>query len=338
MQSWNLPRYFKLAAKRAKVFTGADRLDLESVMDLLQILRSRVSALPEGNYTKGLSAVIKHIGVAVGHLERGHKDPDDTAFTDAIFRTNQAFEGSLKEAYRVLNAKDPAKETPNKIELYLKQQNVLRPRVLAQLTNYRTVWRNPSAHDYRLDFDEDEALLAIVTVSAFAIVLVDQITERISFNQAKEVASEQPSPSPRSEVLVDRVSDLIELFITQFNHTHANKTDIRGVEIVGALGGFLAVAAPELKADIRGPLLGDNGTGDFLITSGEQSLILEIKRAGPQLTTFARDQSAQQVLGYMEAYGIKQGILFFYSSPNYGGMIRSIQIVSHGLLAIVSTH
>jgi len=143
-------------------------------MNLLDILRSRSANLPEGEYTLGINAVVQHIDVATKHLLRGQETTDETAFTDAIYRTNQAFEGSLKEAYRVLAGKDPAHETANNIESYLQQQNLLRPRVLAQFTNYRREWRNPSTHDYRLDFDEDEALLAIVTVAAFAIVLIDQ--------------------------------------------------------------------------------------------------------------------------------------------------------------------
>src|SRR4030095_14112291 len=105
---------------------------------------------------------------------------------------------------------------PNNIENSLQENNVLRPGVLAQLTNYRREWRNPSTHDYRLDFDEDEALLAIVTVSAFAIVLIDQITERISFEQAKIIASEQPTSPNVTQSLLEQVATLIEQFAIQF--------------------------------------------------------------------------------------------------------------------------
>ena len=56
------------------------------------------------------------------------------------------------------------------------------------MSRYRTEWRNPSTHDYKLDFDEDEALLAIASVCAFAIVLLDQITEKLNFDRAKAAA------------------------------------------------------------------------------------------------------------------------------------------------------
>src|SRR5215216_5455525 len=200
-------------------------------MNLLEILRSRIGSLPEGDYTQGLKAILRHIEVAGRHLERGQTSAEDTAFTDAIYRTNQAFEGSLKEAFRVLADKDPAGDSPFNIENYLQQQNILRPRVLAQFTNYRREWRNPSTHDYRLDFDEDEALLAIVTVSAFAIVLIDQIAERVSFEQAKAVAAAQPSPSPEPQPLLEQVSMLIERFTVQFNQTHVGRLDLREAEV-----------------------------------------------------------------------------------------------------------
>ena len=62
-------------------------------MNLLEILTSRINGLPEGGYTQGLKAVLQHVQVAANHLARGQSTADDTAFTDAIYRTNQAFEG-----------------------------------------------------------------------------------------------------------------------------------------------------------------------------------------------------------------------------------------------------
>src|ERR1044071_6288717 len=78
-------------------------------MKLLDILHQRIDSLVAGHHTAGIRSVIQHVQVAIAHLERGKREGDDTAFTDAIYRTNQAFEGSLKEAYRVLASKDPGK-------------------------------------------------------------------------------------------------------------------------------------------------------------------------------------------------------------------------------------
>jgi len=86
------------------------------VMNLLETLRTKLAALEEGAYTPGLRATLLHIETAFGHLSRGQRQQEETAFTDAIYRTNQAFEGSIREAYRVLADKDPSKKRPYDIE------------------------------------------------------------------------------------------------------------------------------------------------------------------------------------------------------------------------------
>ena len=126
--------------------------------------------------------MISHIEVAERHWLRAKKEREDTLFTDVIYRTNHAFEGALKEAYFILNGKDAAKKTPNEIERFLLENKIFKERVMALFTNYRTEWRNTSTHDYKLFFTEQEAFLAIVSVSAFVHILLDQMAEKISFN------------------------------------------------------------------------------------------------------------------------------------------------------------
>jgi len=128
-------------------------------MDLLESLRTKLNVLPEGVHPAGLWAVLIHVEAAFKHLSRGQELADESLFTDAIYRTNQAFEGSIKEAYRVLAASDPAKLRPFDIENYLDKNKVFKTRVLAQFKNYRTEWRNPSAHDYTLMFDVHRRIL-----------------------------------------------------------------------------------------------------------------------------------------------------------------------------------
>jgi hypothetical protein len=113
-------------------------------MNLFEILKSKVSSTSPGLHVPGLRAVAAHIDAANRHFTRGQSDQDETAFTDAIYRCNQAFEGSIKEAYRVLAQKDPSRETVNAIEEYLSKNDVLRPRILVQLKNYRQEWRGVS--------------------------------------------------------------------------------------------------------------------------------------------------------------------------------------------------
>lgn len=287
-------------------------------MNLLSVLRERIEAIPDGDYTHGLKSVLQHVEVATRHLERGQSTLDDTAFTDAIYRTNQAFEGSLKEAYRVLTGKDPNRVRPFDIEEYFQKSGALRPRVLAQFTNYRQEWRNPSAHDYRLDFDGDEALLAIVTVSAFAIVLTDQIAERVAFQQAQIAATAAQVPIAAPTIpLLQRSTDLIAQFTAHFQPGHTG-TDIRETEVLGALGGFLATTAPDVTAQIEARLLPDHpDRPDLILASPSERIVLEMKRVRkptPQL----EQQAIRQVTHYMAMGGITQAIIFIFCSPNTG--------------------
>ncbi|MEG8021255.1 hypothetical protein [Sphingomonas aerolata] len=152
-------------------------------MDLVALLEQAASQLPAGEHSVGLNAIVRHVKAAIRHLERDQITDPDTC-TDAIYRMNQAYEGSLKEAYRVLASKDPSGLSPFQIENYLESNRVVRPRVLTQLTRYRQDYRNPSTHDYKLDFDDDEALLAIVSVCGFAKLLINQISSKLASNAA----------------------------------------------------------------------------------------------------------------------------------------------------------
>lgn len=104
---------------------------------------------------------------------------------------NQAFEGGLKEAYKVLTNQNPSRITPYKIEKYMQDTNLFKEKVLVQFTRYGEEWRNPSAHDHTFDFDESEAFLAIVSVCDFTNVLIDQISQHLPFEDASEVTVDE---------------------------------------------------------------------------------------------------------------------------------------------------
>jgi hypothetical protein len=178
-------------------------------MDVLEIFIGKLDRLPPGAHSSGLKAVRLHIEAAIRHFERGQNDQDETAFTDAIYRCNQAFEGSSKEAYRVLASKKPERVALAEVESFLTSSGILRKKVLDQFANYRREWRNPSTHDYMLDFDEDEALLAIVSVSVFSIVLCDQIESKLAFLEAQSRVPQVPLPSGS---LLDQVAEVVRRF------------------------------------------------------------------------------------------------------------------------------
>jgi hypothetical protein len=282
-------------------------------MDLIDTLRKKIEVLDDGEYVPGLKAVLVHIETAFRHLLRGQETDDETAFTDAIYRTNQAFEGSIKEAYRVLADQDPAKKRPFDIENYLEQNNVFRSRVLNQLTTYRTEWRNPSAHDHKLEFDESESFLAIVSVSAFSCLLLDQIAERLSFkkSQAEAEANKEALSinltEPERVGLLDRVTNLLQQFCAMGLPSSLSSAKQTEIQIIGALHGFMASIAPELSIQTEVKLdVEQHFRADLLISHGNEKLIIEVKR---HIRTDRLINAVAQVEKYLLVGGIKKAIL-----------------------------
>lgn len=290
-------------------------------MDLVEILRQRIDALPAGEYSLGLNAVLQHIRVAVGHHLRGQSGYEESAYTDAIYRTNQAFEGSLKEAFRVLAGRDPDRVTPAKIEEHFQAQGSLRERVLEQFAYYRTRWRNPSTHDYRLDFSEDEALLAIVYVCAFAIVLVDQIIERVSFEAAASTVEPECSNPESALPLVERLASALLRF--RFDHNRrVSAAPPRESEIVGALAGYVRGVLPDVagEADYRIP--GDaQFMVDLIFTSDGDHVIVEVKRGQNRLRSIL-DDGVAQLETYLGLSQAKNGILYLFPLRNEDELVR----------------
>lgn len=290
-------------------------------MNLIDILRERAESLAEGPYTVGLRSVVQHAQAAVKHLGRGQREGDESAFTDAIYRTNQAFEGSLKEAYRVLADKDPDHVRPFDIENYFTQNTILRPRVIAQLSAYRMEWRNPSTHDYKLDFDEDEALLAIVTVCAFAIVLFDQIAERLSFLRAQKATATLPKTTDTGQPLLDVVAAAVQKFRMP---THPGRTEPREVEILGALAGFLSNQLPSAVIQSEAELVSGFRV-DMVVERDREQVLIEMKRASPE--SMQTHDAIYQLTHYMVLSGAKSAVLFFYSSdPELAYDIRTHEL------------
>lgn len=291
-------------------------------MNLVDALRKKIDVLEDGDYTPGLRAVLLHIETAFRHLSRGQEASDDTAFTDAIYRTNQAFEGSIKEAYRVLAGQDPAKKRPFDIENYLEKNNTFRSRVLTQLTTYRTEWRNPSTHDYKLDFDESEAFLAIVSVSAFSCLLLDQIAERLSFNSSQVQAETQKVhlaaglAGSEKKDLLEWVSKLLMQYCLQVSPQPGLHSRQSEAQVVGAIHGFLAAAAPDLQVQTEARIsTGKSYRADLLISRNDEKVVVEVKR---RMTNLGVENAVDQVETYLFASGLVNGIVMFLpEQPNH---------------------
>lgn len=311
-------------------------------MDIVELLRKKISALEDGDYMPGLRAVQLHIETAFRHLSRGQETADDTAFTDAVHRTNLAFEGSIKEAYRVLAGQDPSRKRRFDIESYLETEEIFRPRVLSQFTRYRTEWRNPSSHDYKLDFDESESFLAIVSVTAFACVLIEQIEEHLAFKksrakaEAEKTTMDRNAPPPEGDLASSVANATKAFFASAQNADVPLQTEMQRI---GSLHGFLSSALPNATVQANAPLaLGSTRFEvDLLVSMGDRRVVIEVKQRFHQAN---HRNALHQVASYMTLAGVADGILVYASDgpgdleeselvlPRSAGRVRVLRVAA----------
>lgn len=220
-------------------------------MDLLKLLKDKANYFSASEDDRGISSVVSHIEIAERHYEGG-KAGDDYLFNDVIYRSNQAFEGVLKEAYRIINGSNSNNITPYKIEKYFEENNVLKDRVLQLFTNYRTEWRNKSTHDYKLYFSEQEAFLSIVNISAFINILLDQMLEKMAYDKEDRNLKAGTTPKvskSKDRGLLDLTTELLETFSLEApQKVHGTALPrITEIELIGSLTAFINNVADDIS-------------------------------------------------------------------------------------------
>jgi hypothetical protein len=288
-------------------------------MDIQEILDVKLRGLPSGSHDTGLRAVKSHIDAAVRHFLRGQAEPDESLFTDVIFRCNQAFEGSIKEAYRVIAGRNPDRMTPHDIEQFLSGSNLLRKKVLDQFTNYRKEWRNPSTHDYTLDFDEDEALLAIVSVTTFAIVLCDQIDSKIAFDATAaatptEQISLQEQSTPLLELITQRVLSFATTHVDPVGRTNSPAHDYYRLE--GALAGYLSADLGQMQGlTVEQNKRFASSEADIVISRANEKVVIELKRKSGNVSVRAiAHRAVTQAALYLHQPDVVGAVVLVFST------------------------
>jgi len=126
------------------------------------------------------------------------------------------------------------------------------------------------------NFDASEPFLAIVSVSAFACLLLDQIAERLAFEKAQaeagslEVALNAGLPNQANEDPLERLAELFARFCATLLPTQPGTTRQTESQVVGALHGFLKSVVPELEVQTEARLVaGNRQIADLLVTLGE---------------------------------------------------------------------
>jgi len=284
-------------------------------MDLLAEIKHKATQVPEVD-RPGIAAIVRHLEQAERCLEFGRAG-EDNFFTDVVYRTNHAYEGALKEAFEKLTGKDASQETPHDIENHLEKNSVLRSRVLDMMRNYRQAWRNPSTHEYELFFTGQEALLAIITVSAFVAVLLDQIVDQLAVQ--RQAAASEPSVAKLTDSIAnysrlslpDQVVELIRFFVTSSSPTFPSPVTSSESYLETAIANFLRKVEPSLAVRLE-PSLSIGGRvlrPDILVNRGDETVVIEIKRA--MHNGLGRDAAVLQVLSYAKALNATRAIVVF---------------------------
>lgn len=284
-------------------------------MDVFQNIREKSQLFSDSQYFDGIVAVLLHLQIAEKHLVHGTSTGEDYYFTDVVYRTNHAFEGILKEAYTLFTGKDEQQPTPFQIEKYLLDNKLLKERVLALFTNYRTEWRNKSTHDYQLFFSEQEAFLAITTVSAFISILLDQMVEKMAFERkTTDVAQNAPairSAIPDYEALApfDQVLQILLRFSSEFQVDENQSSPSFESELVGELSGYIKAVAPQIVVESDTTITAGRYqfAVDLLLCNRGESILLELKRPGSGLATMRSGR--EQLFSYLSASDVDKGIL-----------------------------
>lgn len=285
-------------------------------MNLLKLLKEKAKYFSTSKQDSGISSVVSHIEIAEKHYDGG-KSGDDYLFNDVIYRSNQAFEGALKEAYRIIDGSDSDKITPYKIEKYFEQNNVLKERVLQLFTNYRKEWRNKSTHDYKLYFSEQEAFLAIVNISAFINILFDQMIEKRAYDKETNDLKEKPvskTPWVENGGLLESVLELLKSYSAEVPDKVKGTAmpRITEMEILGSLTAFINSTAKDIEVVPEYQIISQNNRkyiADFYLQREEEKLIIEIKNPTHNIQT-ALSRGTDQLINYLTVSGVNQGVIY----------------------------
>ncbi len=287
-------------------------------MDVIKEIQIVLESLDKARQTELTNGVITHIERSVFLFNQARITNDEQYYTDSIYRTNQAYEGILKEAYMVFSGKSVVKKRTVDLENYFEKNNFFNNRVKKSFALYRQEWRNPATHNHNLFFKMDEAFLAVVNVSAFIFVLLNQISEQISYKNTKQLFKNKTNNIKIDSLQKDKITKLIVDELKRFYSLyHQEKEDINTeYQLIGALKGFLEnkFSNLEIQSDYYGDMFSIYRPDIAILKDNEIVVLIEVKK---EYHKSRLDAGYKQVKSYLYESKLKQGILYFYTSkPN----------------------
>jgi len=119
------------------------------------------------------------------------------------------------------------------------------------MSRYREDYRNPSTHDYKLDFDENEALLAILSVCAFAKLLVARMKSQLDSDAIKNDPDFNPKAKvqQKSQSLADFAGELASS-LHRFLNDDAETSSLASREPLALVSAFLEKSGLQVTRDV----------------------------------------------------------------------------------------
>lgn len=278
-------------------------------MDTLKEIKNLITYFQDELKSNINTGVLTHIERAELYFKMAQSKNDEQFFTDVIYRSNQAYEGILKEAYRSFENKDPRKKRPAEIEDYFGKKELFNARVKLAFQSYRQQWRNPSTHDHQLFFRKEEAFLALLNVSAFILILLSQIIENQSYKEAKSTYENEDHKITIKRNRNENLNELIGRSLINF-HNFENFEIANESQLIGVLKAYLETAFPNFRF-ISEPNIEDlNIFPDLVVYKGNQPItVIEVKRHFQELRI---ETGLKQLNSYLSKLNINSGILYFF--------------------------
>lgn len=288
---------------------------------MLYEIKQKVAEVLPPDFFPGIYTVINHLQMAEHYWQEANGSIEEYLFTDAVLRANHAFEASLGEAYKLVCGKDPDGMSVKDIYKYLDDQNIFKDKEAQTFHRYLEDWEIPAERDEQLFFSEQEAMLAIMNVSAFFLILVEQIIEIASYEKAKYFLGWDRTEKIHKELerygdkfFLDQLVTLLQLFAADLFYIEERESAPSEYEMLGYLRGFLEIATPEIEVEIDKRIkIGSSHTQlDMLIHHKDETVLVETKRSNQiRGSIFDIDNAVQQISGYMTATGINKAVLFY---------------------------
>ncbi|MBF0376255.1 MAG: hypothetical protein HQK72_02115 [Desulfamplus sp.] len=282
-------------------------------MDTLKEIDSLIDSLSVEVQNKIKLGVSQHISRAEYHFRQAKTKNDDQYYTDAIYRTNQAYEGILREAYELLAKKTSEKMKTFEIEDYFEKENVFNYRVKKAFTNYRQEWRNTATHNHNLFFKKDEAFLAIVNVSAFIYILLNQIVEKVAYSATKEnIKNKNLSVTIPKDIKQNTIESIKFAFLNYHKYVITSKIEnMNEAQLLGNLTAYFEEILIGFKIFAEYEIGDTKYHCDLLVSrDDEKPVIIEIK------VRFDRnnyENAIRQVLSYLNQTKMDVAFIYFAS-------------------------